>query len=153
MRRRTVTDPKEIFEIISKCLVCHVAMVDAKGLPYVVPLNFGFEDGVIYLHSSQKGKKTDILRDHPLVCIEFSTDYMLRAQSEQVACSYSMKYRSVLAYGEVEFIEDYNEKVEAMNRVMKQYTSREFQYNPPSIHEVCCYKVKVARFDGRVFGY
>jgi uncharacterized protein len=153
MRRRTVTDLKEIVEIISKCLVCHVAMVDPEGLPYVVPMNFGFEEGVIYLHSSQKGKKIDSLRNNPRVCIEFSTDYVLRAQSEEVACSYSMKYRSVLVYGEVEFIEDYDEKAEAMNRVMKHYTSREFQYNPPSVHEVCCYKVKVHKFDGRVFGY
>jgi uncharacterized protein len=153
MRRRAITDPKEILEVISKCQVCHMAMVDPEGFPYVVPLNFGYHEGTIYLHSSQKGKKIDILKNNPRVCIEFSTDYMLRAQSEHVACSYSMKYRSLLAYGKVEFIDEYDAKVEAMNKVMKQYASRDFHYNPPSIHEVCCYKVKVERMDGRAFGY
>jgi uncharacterized protein len=153
MKRRTITDPREIEEIIRKCQVCHVAMANPEGDPYVVPMNFGFEDGVIYLHSAQSGKKTDILKKNPRVCIAFSTDYMLRAQSEQVACSYSMKYRSILAYGKVEFIGDPEEKTAVMNRVMRQYTSREFTYNPPSIREVCCYRIRVERFDGKAFGY
>ncbi|MDP4094583.1 MAG: pyridoxamine 5'-phosphate oxidase family protein, partial [Bacillota bacterium] len=38
MRRkdREVSDINEIENIIEKCKVCHLAMVD-KGLPYVVP--------------------------------------------------------------------------------------------------------------------
>ncbi len=153
MRRTILTNTTEIQEIIKKCIVCHVAMVDAEGMPYVVPLNFGFHDGVIYLHSSQHGKKIDILKNNPHVCIEFSTDYLLRAQSDEVACSYSMKYRSVLATGEVEFINDPDQKIAAMNIIMKQYTQREFTFNPPSIREVCCYRVNIHKLEGRVFGY
>jgi uncharacterized protein len=153
MKHRSLTNIKEIEEIIKKCQVCHVGMVDPQGKPYIVPMNFGFQEGVIYLHSSRVGKKIRILESNPEVCIEFSTDYLLRYQNENVACSWSMKYRSVLAYGRVTFIEDDLQKVNHLNLIMKNYTPKEFNYNPPSIREVCCWKVNVEKFEGRVFGY
>ena len=128
-------------------------MVDQEGKPYIVPMNFGFNEGVIYLHSARIGKKIGILKDNPVVCIEFSTDYLLRYQNEEVACSWSMKYRSVLAYGKVTFVEDEKQKSDNIAMIMKNYTAKEFKYNLPSIREVCCWKVHVERFEGRTYGY
>lgn len=153
MKIRPLTNPSEITDIIKKCLFCHVAMVDQNGLPYVLPFNFGYDEGVIYLHSSRQGKKIEILKNNNNVCVAFSIDHLLRFQNEGVACSYTMKYRSVLASGKVEFIEDPDQKMIAMNFIMKKYTQKEFQFNPPSIKEVCCWKVKIERIEGRVYGY
>ena len=153
MHHRFITDQTEIDEIINKCQVCYVSMVDENNLPYVLPFNFGYINGVIFLHSSQKGLKIDILRKNPSVCIAFSTDHQLRHQSESVACSYSMKYRSVLAFGKVEFIDDMDQKVEFMNQVMSHYTDKEFTYNAPSLREVCTYKVNVEKFTAKIYGY
>ncbi|MBM3403790.1 MAG: pyridoxamine 5'-phosphate oxidase family protein [Bacteroidetes bacterium] len=152
MKKRIITARQEIDEIIAKCQVCHIAMVDPDHKPYVLPFNFGYQDGVIYLHSAQTGKKIDILKKCPDVCIAFSTDYVLRWQHEEVACSYGMKYRSVLCYGKVEFIEDPEQKVIVLNVVMRQYTGRDFPYNPPAIQEVNCWKVVVERFEGKAYG-
>jgi nitroimidazol reductase NimA-like FMN-containing flavoprotein (pyridoxamine 5'-phosphate oxidase superfamily) len=153
MHHRFITDQKEIDEIINKCEVCYVSMVDENNLPYVLPFNFGYRVGVIYLHSSQKGHKIDILKRNPSVCIAFSTDHQLRHQSESVACSYSMKYRSVLAFGKVEFIDDPDQKIEFLNVVMSHYTEKEFTYNVPSLREVCTYKVNVSKFTAKLYGY
>ena len=153
MRHRFLTDRSEMEEIIRKCKVCHIAMVDAEGMPYLLPFNFGYENGTIYFHSSMAGKKMEILTLHPNVCVEFSTDYLLRFQSEQVGCSYTMKYRSVLAYGKVEFIEDPEHKTNIMNTVMKNYASGEFTYNQPSMNEVSCWIVKINKMEGKINGY
>jgi nitroimidazol reductase NimA-like FMN-containing flavoprotein (pyridoxamine 5'-phosphate oxidase superfamily) len=153
MRSSRITNEHELFQIIDKCEACYVSMVDQNNMPYVVPLNFGLKDGVIYLHSSQNGKKTDILRQNKNVCIAFSTDHQLRFQDETVACSYGMKYRSVLVYGHIEFIEDAEDKVEAMNIVMKKYVGKEFTYNAPAIREVCVYKVIISEMTGKKLGY
>jgi hypothetical protein len=153
MRNRKLDNREEIFEIIKKCQVCHVSMVDQDGKPYVIPMNFGFENDVVYLHSAKSGKKIDILKNNPEVCINFTTDHLLRYQDENVACSWSMKYRSVLVYGKVEWVESDPDKVAHLDRVMKNYTPKEFKYNPPSLREVCCWKVVVERYEGRVFGY
>ena len=153
MQHRNLSDNKEIIDVITRCQWCHVAMADSTGKPYVVPMNFGFDGETLYFHSAQQGKKISILKENPDVCINFSIDHHLRWQNEDVACSYSMKYRSVLCYGKVEFIEDPEQKVAALHIIMKQFSGKQFKFNPPSIREVSCWKVKVERFEGRVYGY
>lgn len=153
MKHKSVTNIDEISSIINKCDVCYIAMVDEGNLPYVLPFNFGFSDDTVYIHSAREGKKIDILRKNPSVCISFSTDYQLRYQSENVACSWSMKYRSVLCYGKIEFIDDPDKKAEAMNIIMQKYARREFTFSGPSLKEVQPYKIRVKRFEGRVYGY
>jgi uncharacterized protein len=153
MKNKVVTSREEIDKIINKCLFCNVAMVDKSNRPYVIPMNFGYSSGIIYLHSSKAGKKITILKENNKVCISFSTDHELRWQSEQMACSYSMKYRSALAYGKVEFVEDANKKIEAMNCIMQHYTDKKFTYSESSIREVAVYKVIIERLEGRVYGY
>ena len=45
------------------------------------------------------------------------------------------------------------EKILHLDIVMAQYSAREFKFNPPALREVCCYKVVVEKFEGRVYGY
>ncbi|MCX6304789.1 MAG: pyridoxamine 5'-phosphate oxidase family protein [Bacteroidetes bacterium] len=153
MRARAISEKRELVDVIQRSQYCHLSMVDQGGKPYVLPMNFGFNNDVIYLHGAQHGKKIDILKQHPDVCINFTTDHILRYQNEEVACSWSMKYRSVLCYGKAEFITEPEEKISAFHTVMAQYTKGEFKFNPPSIREVCVWKVKVDKIEGRAYGY
>jgi len=153
MKPRILTNPHEILETAGKCDVCYVSMADANNMPYLVPMNFGLSDNEIYLHSAQSGRKIDILKNNPNVCVCFTTDHKLRWQSEEVACSYSMKYRSIRAYGVVEFVDNFEEKISYLNIIMQKYTGKDFQFNAPSIQEVLCWRVKVSVWEGRVYGY
>ncbi len=153
MKNRVLNNKQELEGIIGKCQVCYVGMVDKENKPYVIPMNFGYKDGVILMHGAQKGKKVDILRNNPSVCIVFSTDHQLRYVTEDVACSWSMRYRSVLAYGTVEFIDDLDEKIIALNTFMSNYTPKKFNYNTPALREVNVFKVVVEKFEGRAYGY
>ena len=154
MKSRTVDHISGIIDIIKKCDVCYMGMIDQNNMPYVLPFNFGFDgEKNIYLHSALTGKKIDILENNPNVCVVFSTDHELRYRDKEVACSWSMKYRSVLAYGKVVFIEDREEKIQVLNHVMNNYSDKEYTYNEPAIKGVKTYKVVVDRFEGRAYGY
>jgi nitroimidazol reductase NimA-like FMN-containing flavoprotein (pyridoxamine 5'-phosphate oxidase superfamily) len=153
MKSRILDHKPQLEEIINHCDTCHMAMVDKNNMPYVLPFNFGYIDGEIFLHSAAIGKKIDTLKNNNNVCVAFSTDYNLRYQNEKVACSYSWKYRSVLAYGKVEFVTDFDKKIEALNAVMANYTKREFKYNDPAVKDVCVYKVVIEKLEGRAYGY
>jgi uncharacterized protein len=154
MKSREITLQSSMEDIIARCQYCTMAMIDQNSHPYILPMNFGYADGVVYLHSAPEGKKVDILRNNKRVCLAFSTDHVLRHQNEDVACSYSMKYRSVLIYGKVEFIEDHTEKRRVLNILMKQYTGRDdFEYNDPAIINVLVYKVVAEKMEGRAYGY
>lgn len=152
-RTKTIADRKVIDQIIHRCDTCYVAMADKQGKPYVLPFNFGYEEGVLYLHSAREGKKMNILRENPQISVAFSTDHALRHSHDDVACSYGMKFRSVVLDGMIEFIDDFDRKKEVLNIIMKKYTGREFTFNAPSIHEVCVYCLRITGISGRESGY
>lgn len=77
MRRkdREITDICAILDLVSECKVCRLAMTDG-GVPYIVPLNYGYEyaDGALtfYFHSAKEGRKLEILKKNPTVCLEWT---------------------------------------------------------------------------------
>jgi nitroimidazol reductase NimA-like FMN-containing flavoprotein (pyridoxamine 5'-phosphate oxidase superfamily) len=128
-------------------------MVDADGRPYVIPMNFGYKADTVYLHGSKVGKKNDILSSNPNVCLSFSTDHELRYVNEEIACSWSMRYRSVLVFGRVEFVDDMKDKVDGLNIIMAHYSDREFSYNDPAVRDVQVYRIVIEKMEGRAYGY
>jgi uncharacterized protein len=153
MKNKAIESKADMEAIIGKCQTCCISMVDPDGKPYVIPMNFGYKEEVIYFHGSPIGKKADVLRNNPAVCVVFSTDHQLRYVNEEVACSWSMRYRSVIAYGKAEFVEDTKDKVDCLNIIMANYTERKFDYSDPSVREVMVFRVKIDKIDGRTYGY
>lgn len=58
---KEITNRAEIEGILKKAFICHLGLSDGD-LPYVVPMNYGYEDGHIYLHCATEGKKLDIIK-------------------------------------------------------------------------------------------
>jgi uncharacterized protein len=154
MQAKTDLGLKEIENIIEKCDACYIGIVEGGGMPYVLPFNFGYHEGDLYLHSGPGGKKFDIIRGNSRACAAFSTDHELRARHDHVACSYFMKYRSVLLHGFIEMIENYDDKVRALNIIMKKYSGKDdFKYNAPAVNNVQTFRLVVEKAEGRSFGY
>ncbi|MGF1584909.1 MAG: pyridoxamine 5'-phosphate oxidase family protein [Bacteroidales bacterium] len=154
MQAKTDLKPEEIEQIIVKCDACYLGMVSDDAVPYVIPMNFGYQDGILYLHAGPGGKKFEVLKKNNRACAAFSTDHELRGRHEGVACSYFMKYRSVLLHGRIEMIDDYDEKIRALNIMMKKYTGKDdFSYNAPAVNNVQTFRLVVERAEGRSFGY
>ncbi|WP_418698825.1 pyridoxamine 5'-phosphate oxidase family protein [Bacteroides sp.] len=152
MKTITITDTAQIEEIIRKCPYCMVGITDAEGHPYVIPMNFAYENGVIYLHSGPEGSKVEWAALHPQVCITFCEGHELVYMHQQVACSYSMKSRSVVCRGTVHFIEEMEEKRRVLDILMKQYTKNECRYAEPALRNVKIWEVKAEEMTCRSFG-
>ncbi len=153
MKGKPTTDIKTINKIINKCDVCYVAMVDKDNKPYVLPFNFGYDGTYIYLHSASEGKKINILKENNNVCITFSTDHQLFHRNKEVACSYGMKFRSVVLNGKVRFINEYEKKIEVLNKVMEKYTGESFKYNAPAVNNVETFIVEIDSITAKEVGY
>ena len=148
MRRseKAVTDPAEQEQIIRAGKVCRLA-IHAKPAPYIVPLNYGFRDGVLYFHSAPEGRKIDLLRQNPLVGFEISLDLGIVAGEN--ACNWGARYRSAIGHGRIEFIEDLEEKRQALDAIMAQYTEGEFSYPDAAINGTCIYRLLIAEMTGK----
>ncbi len=143
MKTIEIKDKQRVEEIIARCSICYVGITDLEGNPYVIPMNFGYRDGVIYIHSGPTGSCLDMLEQNNRVCITFCSDTELVYQHEQVACSYRMKAQSVICRGSVGFIEDMDDKREALHILMRQYVEREFTYSDPAVRNVKIWEIPI----------
>ncbi len=152
MKTLVHTDQEWIESIIRTCDICYVGMADTDGTPYVIPMNFGYRDGIIYLHSAQEGRSISILARNPQVCITFSIDHALVFQHPEVACSYRMRSKSVITWGKVVYEEDFDKKVEVLDIIMKQYSDKAFKYSDPAVVNVKVWKVAIEQISCKEFG-
>jgi len=154
-RDRTIKDILDFSDqerIIKRAKICHVGMIDGDK-PYVLAFNFGYENKTIYLHTSNYGGKLGILEKNNNVCIEFDVDHELFYRDKEVACSWTWKYRSVIAHGKAEIIDDYEEKIKGLKIFMKNYSDINFKFSKPSVDNVIVIKIKIEKITGRQFKY
>lgn len=151
MRTKFINDLSEREKIIRACKTCFLALAD-NDRPYVLPMNFALDGDTVILHSAQEGRKWEILKRNPKVCINWILGEELAWQDKQVGCSYRVRSKSVLAEGEAEFIEDYDEKITCLTRFMAQYSDFEFKFNPPSVRNVGIIRVHVREWSAKEFG-
>ena len=152
MKTIIIEDEHLIESIIARCDACFVGISDLEGNPYVIPMNFGYADDVIYLHSSPEGEKIEMLERNNNVCITFSAGHKLVYQHEKMACSYSMRSDSVMCRGKVRFIEDMDEKRHALDIIMRNYTKNDFTYSDPSVRNVKVWQVHIERITAKAIG-
>jgi len=153
MRRkdREITDLNEIESILEKCEVCRLAMID-NNVPYIVPMNFGYElknDTIsLYFHSAKEGKKIDIINKNSLVCFEMDCDNKL--VDGENACDYSYCYQSIIGNGTIKLIDDFENKKLALNIIMKKYSNYgNFTYNENAVNAVTVFKIVTNDFFGK----
>ncbi|MEN6293848.1 MAG: pyridoxamine 5'-phosphate oxidase family protein [Methanobacterium sp.] len=155
MRRsdKEIKDKNCIEWILKKAKVCRIALCD-KNKPYIVPMNFGFDDNYIYLHSAREGRKIDLIKENNNIC--FEADIETEIVTADNACNWGMKYYSVIGSGKAHFIEDKNEKRNALNVIMQKYSEKpgeSFEYSKPSLDKITVIKVEIESLTGKKSGY
>ena len=148
MRRadREITNPAEIEAILRRAVVCRLAMCD-QTRPYVVPLCFGYDDGVLYFHSAPEGKKLDLIRTHPDVCFEVDIEAQVIPAAKP--CAWSMRYRSVVGWGHASLIEDLEAKRRALAVIMRQYTDRAVPFSEKTLQQTTVIRVEIEHMTGK----
>jgi len=148
MRRKDkeVTDKKVMLDIISKAQACYLGM-SKDNMPYVIPINFGYFENTIYFHCALEGKKIDILQGNPNVCMVFNVDNMLVNDIAQD--DWTMYYKSVIAYGKVEFIMDIAERQSAINIMFHHYGGKDYPLPKPVLEKTMFLKVEINKMTGK----
>ncbi len=149
MRRkdREIKDKALIDNIINRAAVCRIAMSDGNR-PYIVPMNFGYRDGCIYLHSAREGRKIDILRENSHVCFEMETDPVLVKDGKP--CEWGMKYCSVIGFGIARLVDDFEEKKKALDIIMEKYSGENsFEYDEKAVDRVIIIKIIISSITGK----
>lgn len=132
-------DEAESRKLIEEGKFGHLGLTLAGGEPYVVPVNYLYLDGEIYVHTLP-GKKLDALRQNGKVC--------LQVERVEDCC----RWQSAIAGGEFQEIKRTKEKIKILLEFNKQFerltpveAMSEENWNPGG---VTVFRVNVKRLSG-----
>jgi hypothetical protein len=150
MRRKDkeISVQGEITRIMEEALILHIALVDGER-PYIIPVNFGYRDDSIYIHSASEGKKIDLIRKNNRVAFQAETGVEIVHKSTPDKCS--MLYRSAAGYGRAFIVESLEEKKLGLELLMDHYHDKklgEWVFGK-CLGEVCIIKIVIEVITGK----
>ena len=119
-----IKSKEKIIEFLDTESTGRIASIDTNGFPQIIPMNFVFINDVIYLHSHIRGEKLENIKRNGKVGfevdrnLEFLPSYFFDPNDASLA---DTLYISVVMKGTCIIVEDNEEKVLALNGLMKKY--------------------------------
>ena len=117
LREKARYDKDTVHRILDAGLVAHVTFGGADR-PVVVPMIYGRENDVVFLHGARKARVIRMLENAREACLNVTlVDGIVLARS---AFNSSMNYRSVTVFGTPRLIESRDDKLHAM-RIISEH--------------------------------
>ncbi len=151
MRRKEkeIKDTKEIENIIKSSQICRIAISDEE-FPYIVPMNYGYNNNSLYFHCALNGRKIDLLRRNNKVGFEIEQHHKII--KDDVSCNWTTKYRSIIGHGIMEIIEDFEQKKDGLDILMQQHGKEDNIYNDKAVSKVLILKLSIKSISAKQSG-
>ncbi len=126
MRRKNceIHDVKEMSRILRATNIGRLATVDAKGYPYITPVNFVSYNGRVYFHCAPEGEKLENVGRDPRVCFEVDIPLAYLEVSFNPAgnpCRTHQFFHSVIIRGTARVIPDGELKTAVLNALVAKH--------------------------------
>lgn len=116
MRRKDrQTDRESALAVVDGSAFATLALSDGNA-PYAVALSIARIGENLYFHCAKSGKKIDLLRQNPRVCVSFVGEVI---PSER---EFATNYCSAVVYGTAEEVTDVSEKIAVLRAIARRYT-------------------------------
>lgn len=120
-------------EVMRKAPYITVSFTRADGTAYGVPLSLASNDGQVwYFHCATEGDKLDAIAAHPDVCLSAVTKCVPTVGPKD--SSFTLQYRSAIAFGRAEVITDEMEKVQALRIISTRFLPRHMDAFEEAVH-------------------
>lgn len=134
-------------EILKKATSGVLSVLGDDDYPYGVPISYAYDDGRLYFHGMPAGHKMDAMKKHDKVSFTvIETDHIVPEE-------YTTYYRSVIVFGRAKIIDDPQEKVDALLKLVDKYSA---DYREGSMNEindklkaVCIFVVEAEHISGK----
>jgi nitroimidazol reductase NimA-like FMN-containing flavoprotein (pyridoxamine 5'-phosphate oxidase superfamily) len=145
-----IRDRQVLQEILQGAVICRIAMMDGDR-PYILPVNYGYSNGCLYIHSAPEGKKIDLLRKNRQVC--FEVEEQPEIIKKERACDWTTLYRSVVGYGEVDILTDEAGRRRGLEVIMAQHGSPDLiDFNQKNLDRMVILKLRITSMTGKRSG-
>ncbi|TKI07302.1 pyridoxamine 5'-phosphate oxidase family protein [Martelella alba] len=152
MRRdeREITDRREIEDILAANRVMYLALAD-NDVPFLVPVFYAWDGAALYFHSARAGSKVAILKRNHRVCFAVSTDHGV--VEDDIVCNFEARHRTVIGLGQAVFIEDEQEKIAALHRIVARFSDKTWQLAPSKVRATLVVRIDIESLKGKKHGF
>ncbi|WP_307758951.1 pyridoxamine 5'-phosphate oxidase family protein [uncultured Mediterranea sp.] len=113
-------DSQWAIEVMRKAPYITVSFTRADGTAYGVPLSLASKnDHVWYFHCASEGDKLNAIAEHPEVCLSAVTKCQPTIGPKDG--SFTLQYRSAIAFGKAEIVTDSDEKILALKLISERF--------------------------------
>lgn len=113
-------DSKWALEVMRKAPYITVSFTMPDGTAYGVPLSLaGTDDNTWYFHSAPEGDKLEAIAAHPEVCLSAVTRCTPTVGPKDN--SFTLQYRSAIAFGKAEIVTDDLEKIKGLRAICERF--------------------------------
>jgi nitroimidazol reductase NimA-like FMN-containing flavoprotein (pyridoxamine 5'-phosphate oxidase superfamily) len=153
MRRKDklVEDRAWMDSVLREGELVFIALASPDGDPYALPIGYGYEDGVIYIHGAPTGLKNDMIAANPRA--SFNVSVGVELVRDESGDEYSNNYRSVTGFGDITEITGLAEKNRALAILMKHYGGPHEDVDSEKAKRVWVAKLVIKEMTGKVSGY
>ena len=145
MRRKDRAMSREFgLNVIDNSSFGVVSMVDSEGKPYSLPLSIVRDEDMLYFHSAKGGTKVDILKNGQYINAVFvgevhvpdnfsaeELDEMAKDEDKGIqfiSKVFTTQFESAIVTGEVNLVENREEKIKALKLICEKYTPSKMDY-------------------------
>lgn len=119
-------------EVMHRAPYITVSFIDANGKAYGLPLSLASEDDVNwYFHGALDGKKMEAIKEHPDVCLSAVTRCTPTVGPKDG--SFTLQYKSVIAFGKAEILSDDEEKIHGLRLICERFLPQHMEAFDKSI--------------------
>lgn len=137
----------ETIEILNKSEYGVLSTVDQNNIPYGVPINFVYIDGVIYFHCAEVGHKLSNIKQNNNVCFTVTNGVYLIPEK------FSTVYSSAILFGKISVVEDKEEKVKGLEALIRKlspdYIEDGLKYIERSADNTTVLKMEIKEMTGK----
>ncbi|HWP97954.1 MAG TPA: pyridoxamine 5'-phosphate oxidase family protein [Syntrophomonadaceae bacterium] len=149
-KEKEIQDRETIMRILKEAPVIRIALCD-EGQPYVVAMNFAYEENCIYLHSALDGRKIEVLKKNNRVA--FQTDIEMGMIESDRPCNWSVHYLSLMGSGRAHFVTELETKKQALDIIMSKYSGLStFEYLSSILEKTCLIRIDIEEMCGKRSG-
>jgi uncharacterized protein len=146
-----IKDKELIVDILANVEYGTLALCN-DNQPYSVPVNFVYNGGSIYFHGARKGKKKEFILNNPNASLSIVEQYSMIqsyfSSNDELACPATQFFKSIICDGAITVVEDYNEKVQALQLLMEKLQSEgKYKHLSEEVYQKMINATEVFRFD------
>lgn len=155
LHKREIHDPRIFREILEECEVVRLGLRDEEGV-FIVPVNYGYEfreeagQAVfsLYIHGAGEGRKAEAFARDPHVAVEMDCRHEMI--TGDYTCSYSYAYRSIMGNGVIRRLEEQEEKVRGLKKIMEHLAPEaDIVFSEQMLRRTEVFQIDVRQFTGK----